>query len=277
VERQFALADVGGAPRTVTVRSGQVMLTPLATWKTLDATRAGQAVKVGYMAYHQFVQYSAWQLALATSRMAAEGVSELVIDLRYNGGGAVATSRDLASMVSGSRTDGATFVTLRYNDMHPEQNLDLPFMTAADRYTAPIEGLSRVIVITSGNTASASELLINGLKPFMQVVLVGERTYGKPYGFMPHSECGITYNAVNFETFNALGEGGYSSGMPVDCPAADDLDHELGDAQERRLKEALAYIANGRCSAQAPQSAQIAPAKPRVFGEVVPPQMFYDR
>jgi hypothetical protein len=67
--------------------------------------------------------------------------------------------------------------------------------------------------------------------------------------------------------------------MPVDCQAPDDLDHALGDPQERRLKEALNYIVTGRCSAQAPQSAQLAPAArdTRVFGETVPPQMFLDK
>lgn len=147
-------------------------------------------------------------------------------------------------------------------------------MTAAERFAKPIEGLKRLVVITSGGTASASEMLINGLRPFIQVVLVGERTYGKPYGFVPHSNCGTIFNAVNFETVNAQDIGGYSTGMPVDCQVPDDLDHQLGDPQETRLRAALDYIGSGRCSVQAPQSALLVPAKPRVFGETVPPQMF---
>lgn len=274
VARVFVLADAAGNQRTVTVASGLFPIDALAGWKVIDATRGGQPVKVGYMAYHQFVQYSAWSLGIATGKMAGQGVSEFVLDLRYNGGGAVTTARDLASMISGSRTDGAVFAQLRYNDRHPEKNLDLPFMTAAERYTAPIEGLRRVFVITSGGTASASELVINGLKPFMQVVLVGDRTYGKPYGFAPRNDCGTTYNAVNFEVFNGRGAGGYASGFPADCPVPDDLDHELGDARERRLNEVLGYIETGRCSAQAPQSAELAPSRPRWFGETVPAQMF---
>jgi C-terminal processing protease CtpA/Prc len=277
IDRHFVLADTGGSRRGVTVRSGLFPIVPLATWSTIDATRGGAPVKVGYMAYHQFTAYTAWDLALATSRMAAQRINELVLDLRYNGGGAVSTSRDLASMIGGSRTDGAVFTQLRFNDKHPEQNLDMRFMTAQERYTAPIEGLNRVFVITSGGTASASELLINGLRPFMQVILVGERTYGKPYGFLPRSDCGTTYNAVNFEAFNGQGQGGYADGMPADCPAADDLDHPLGDTQERRLQAALAYIETGRCGAQAPQGAELVPARPRVFGETTPPEMFLDR
>jgi len=197
-------------------------------------------------------------------------------DLDIHCGGAVVTSRDLASMISGSLTEGAVYARLKYNDKHPELNQDLPFMTAQDRYTQPIEGLKRLVVITSGGTASASELLINGLRPFMQVVLVGDTTYGKPYGFNPRNDCGTTYNAVNFEVVNSQNAGGYSNGMPADCAAADDLDHQLGDTQERRLKEALNYIATGHCSAQAPQGASLVKKPPpRTFGETTPPQMFY--
>jgi C-terminal processing protease CtpA/Prc len=276
VPRHFVLQDSSGNQREITVKSGFYMLTPLATYKTLDATRSGQPVKVGYMAYHQFTQYSAWLLAIAVGNMAAQGVSEFVLDLRYNGGGAVGTSRDLASMLSGSLTDGAVYARLQYNANHPELSSDVPFMTAEQRYTQPIEGLKRLVVITSGGTASASELLINGLRPYMQVVLVGDTTYGKPYGFHPRSDCGTTYNAVNFEAVNSLGVGGYSDGLPVDCPAPDDLEHALGDTQERRLKEALNYIDTGRCSAQAPRSVSIMKkAPPRVVGETVPEQMFY--
>jgi carboxyl-terminal processing protease len=276
VPRTFVLQDASGAQRQVTVKSGVFTIMPLAVSKVMDGTRNGQPVKVGYMAYHQFTQYSTWDFALATANLASQGIDELVLDLRYNGGGSVVASRDFASMIGGSQTEGAVYSRLKFNDKHPELDQDLPYMTAQDRFTQPIEGLKRLVVITSGGTASASELLVNGLRPFMQVVLVGDTTFGKPYGFIPRSECGTTYNAVNFEVVNGQGVGGYSAGMPADCVAPDDLAHELGDPQERRLKEALGYIATGRCSAQPPQSASLAKkAPPRVFGETVPAQMFF--
>jgi carboxyl-terminal processing protease len=274
VVRTFVLADAAGTQRTLVVHSRLFRMQPVATWQVMDATRGGQPIKVGYLAYNQFVTYSTSLLGFVTEHMAWAGVSEVVLDLRYNGGGAVITSRDLASMLSGSQTDGATFAKLTFNDKHAEENLNVPFDTAAQRFAQPIEGLKRLVVITSGGTASASEMLINGLKPYMQVVLLGDRTYGKPYGFVPRSNCGTIFNAVNFETVNAQGVGGYSSGMPVDCPVPDDLDHQMGDPQERRLKAALNYIDTGTCNAQAPQAAQLLPGKPRVFGETVPPQMF---
>jgi C-terminal processing protease CtpA/Prc len=240
--------------------------------------RGGLPVKVAYMAYQQFVGYNLWELALAFSRFAASGVSEVILDLRYNGGGSVATSRDLASMISGSRTDGHIFTSLRYNATQSERNVDYPFSTAQTRFTPPIEGLTRVFVITSGATASASELLINGLRPFMQVVLVGETTYGKPFGSAPRSACGITYSAVQFETVNGEGVGGYAAGFKPDCLVPDDLDRQLGDPQEGRTRAALEYIANGRCSAQSPLSAALARPSTggQAFGETVPALMFAD-
>lgn len=278
VPRVFRLQDAAGAVREVTVNSAVFPLTPIAAVTTFDATRGGQPVKVGYMAYHQFVGYSAWDLALRTQQLAQQGVGEMILDLRYNGGGSVTTSRDLSSMISGSQTDGKIFTSLRYNDRQTAQNQDIPFMTAQTRYTQPIEGLSRVFVITSAGTASASELLINGLKPFMKVVLVGETTYGKPYGFLPRSSCGTTYNAVQFEAFNSAGVGGYTQGLPADCPVADDLDHDLGDANERRTRVALNYIATGSCG-QVPQSAALlrgARARALPSPETVREGMFLD-
>jgi hypothetical protein len=239
----------------------------------LAGTRNGQPVKVGYLDYTQFVSYSLNDLTAAVSSFAAQGASELVLDLRYNGGGDVATSRDLASLIAGARVAGQVFASLRFNDKNQARNEDFRFGVPA----ASMGSLPRVFVIASGGTASASELVINGLKPFMDVVLVGETTYGKPYGFEPFDYCGTTYNAVNFESVNSLGVGGYTAGFAPTCPVADDLDHALGDPNEGRLKAALGYIATGQCP-QAPQSSLLgAPLTSRSappLGDVVPPGMF---
>lgn len=278
VERTFVRRDASGGQAELKVRSDWFDLSPIAATATFEAMNGGRPVKVAYMAYQQFVGYNLWELALTFSRFAASGVSEVILDLRYNGGGSVATSRDLASMISGSRTDGQIFTTLRYNSTQAARNVDYPFSTAQTRFTPPMEGLGRVFVITSGATASASELLINGLRPFMQVVLVGETTYGKPFGSGPRSACGTTYSAIQFETVNGFGVGGYTAGFKPDCLVPDDLEHQLGDPQEARTRAALEYIANGRCSAQSPLSAerQKPSTDTRAFGETVPAQMIPD-
>jgi C-terminal processing protease CtpA/Prc len=271
VPREIQVIDALGERQEYDMASATFPLTPVRDIRVVDGTRNGQPVKVGYMGYTQFVTYSVTDLTRAVTSLAQQGASELVLDLRYNGGGDVATSRDLASLIAGARVAGQVFASLRFNDKHPEKNENYTFAAPP----ASIAGLSRVFIITSGNTASASELVINGLKPFMDVVLVGETTFGKPYGFEPFDYCGITYNAVNFESVNALGVGGYTSGFAPNCPAPDDLDHQLGDPNEARLKTALGYIATGTCP-QAGQSASISPASRnvRVFGDVRPPGMF---
>jgi hypothetical protein len=108
------------------------------------------------------------------------------------------------------------------------------------------------------------------------VVLVGETTYGKPYGFVPRDDCGTTYNAVNFETLNSQGAGGFITGFAPTCTVADDLDHQLGDAAERRVRVALDYLATGQCTTSLALGAPKAPPAPGVFGEAVPAQMFQD-
>ena len=108
----------------------------------------------------------------------------------------------------------------------------------------------------------------------MPVILVGDTTYGKPYGFVPRDACGTNYEAVQFESFNGLGAGGFTSGMPPDCQVADDLEHQLGDPQEARTQVALNYIATGSCGPAARrQILRQVPASPSI-GETVPPGMF---
>ena len=282
VAREFRTRDVTGREQVLTVASQEFALSTVPATRTFQASRStpsgSQTVTVGYLAYQQFATYGYIELGDAVRAMSAAGVKELVLDLRYNNGGSVNLARDLASMVGGVHTRGQVFAELRYNSRHPEQNLPLRFLHQAETLpAAPIAGLSRVVVIASGNTASAAELLINGLKPFLPVVLVGETTFGKPYGFIARESCGITYNAVNFEAFNAEGVGGFTSGFAATCPAADDLDRQLGDPLEGRTRTALHYIATGSCPAALPQAALLRKAAaPAVFGETLPGGMVRD-
>jgi C-terminal processing protease CtpA/Prc len=106
---------------------------------------------------------------------------------------------------------------------------------------------TQVVFLTSGSTASASELLINGLKPFMDVKLVGTQTYGKPVGADAWEYCENIVSPITFRSLNADGEGDYFGGIPVDCEVPDDLDHQLGDEHELRLKTALSLMDGGAC------------------------------
>jgi hypothetical protein len=270
VSRTFRVRKVSGELKTIEVLSEDFALSPVAASAILDGMRNNTPIKVGYLAYHLFAGYTRVELEQAFARFREAGAAELILDLRYNGGGSVNVSRDLGALIGGLRTVGGTFTYLQYNDRLPGNRFPI--------YFGPSEqsGFDRVIVIGSGATASASELLINGLRPFMDVVLVGDTTYGKPFGFTPRNICGITYNAVEFETFNALGAGGYTAGFSPDCRADDDLDRQLGDPGERRIRTALNYIATGSCT-KAPLAfgAPRRGAPAQAFGETFPDGMFF--
>jgi hypothetical protein len=107
-------------------------------------------------------------------------------------------------------------------------------------------------VITTPSSASASELVINALRPFIPVVVIGDRTYGKPVGQYQVDFCDKTLAPVSFSLRNANGEGDFFEGFPPDCPAADDIEHDLGNAEEASLREALTFAATGACTPISP-------------------------
>ena len=291
VPRSFTLRGVSGTTRSFTVSSANYALTPVLNASVLTAPNGA---KVGYLAYQEFITSSASALGSAFNSFRAAGVTELIVDLRYNGGGSVTTARNLASMMGGSGLDGQIFAGLRFNAQNSANNFNYAFTSSTSTLpAAPLEGLNRVFLITSGSTASASELVINSLKPFRNVITVGATTFGKPYGFQPRDACGTTYNAVNFDGVNALGVGGYTSGLAATCAMSDDLSKQLGDPAERRLAAALSYIQTGSCppvavnpdalqaSAKASSALGDGPASSTsrsepAFGEITPPAMLAD-
>jgi hypothetical protein len=152
----------------------------------------------------------------------------------------------LAGLIGGYRTEGQVFTQFFHNDKNAALNRVMRFGLPEHAL-----GLERVIVITTRSSASASELLINALRPFIDVVIVGETTYGKPVGQYGFDFCDKVLVPVAFTLRNALGYGDYFGGFAPDCAAADDYEHPLGDVAEASLAEALHFIDTGRCSAAA--------------------------
>ena len=299
IPRTFSIETLAGATRTFSVLSRNFLLSPVLTDKVLTSANGA---KVGYLAYQDFTTSSLTALGASFNRFKAAGVTELIVDLRYNGGGSVVVARALASMIGGTTLEGKVFASIRYNAQNRANDFDYAFATTRALLPAlPLDGLTQVFFITSPNTASASELVINSLFPFKQVVTIGATSFGKPFGFQPRSACDTVYNAVNFETFNAAGAGRFIAGLPATCSVADDLSKALGDPTERRVAAALGYIQTKACPAVADNSvadlqasstngtlAQINlglkatgfVAAPRfmepAFGEVKPPRMVAD-
>jgi carboxyl-terminal processing protease len=174
-----------------------------------------------------------------------------VLDLRYDGGGRISVATHLAGLIGGERTRGQTFTRLVHNDKNSRSDFSEVMSVPSQAL-----GLSRLFVITTDNSASASELMINGLRPFMTVTTIGSRTFGKPVGQSPVDFCDKTLAAVTFFTRNSRGEGEYFDGLAADCPAPDDLTRDLGDALEGSLAEAFQALRNGRCTTTASAEAR---------------------
>jgi len=186
------------------------------------------------------------------------GASELVIDLRYNGGGLVDVAVHLGSLVGGRRTEGLVFAEFRHNDKNTARDEILRFVEAAHALS-----LSRLFVITTRASASASELVINSLRPHLPVVVIGDATYGKPVGQYGFNFCDKVLAPVSFALVNADGQGDYFGGIAPDCRAGDDVEHDLGAGGEASLAEAFHFMRTGSCSAASLTTALRASVSPR--------------
>lgn len=204
--------------------------------------------RVGYLVFNDFLRKSMNEIDAAFAYFKAGGIDELVLDLRYNPGGAPDVAVRLAGWIAGDKVDGAdVFSEMIHNEGYADADRTI-FFEPNDNAPA----LDRVAIVTGPRTASAGEMLINGLAPFMEVILVGETTYGKPVGMYVYDLCDKLFMPAAFRMINALGEGAFFDGIPPDCPADDDLDHALGDPDEASLSAALYYLANGSCPPEGP-------------------------
>ncbi|HZV93319.1 MAG TPA: S41 family peptidase, partial [Caldimonas sp.] len=199
------------------------------------------------------------------AQLKAAGITDLVLDLRYNGGGYLDIASELAYMIAGPTVTTSATPTPAYfereifNDRNPfnvsTAQATTPFHDHGQNFTVsssqalPVLGLSRVYVLTSPDTCSASEAIINGLEGVgVTVELIGTTTCGKPYGFYPKDNCGTTYFAIQFQGVNNMGSGNYADGFAPTCTVDDDFAHALGDPAEAQLKEALALRDSGSCT-----------------------------
>jgi len=268
----FSVLDLGAsAPRTITMVATNVTSTPVQNVETI-----AQGGTVGYMLFNDHIATSEQQLIAAFGQLQAAGVSDLVLDIRYNGGGYLDIASEVAYMIAGpGPTTGQGFERTVFNDQHPttdpvsgERLTPIPFHSTSQGFSGPQNqplptlNLSRVFVLTSPNTCSASEAIINSLRGVnVQVVQIGSTTCGKPYGFYPADNCGTTYFSIQFQGVNAQGFGDYPDGFsPANtvsspgvalpgCSVGDDFTHRLGDPAEARFAAALGYRADQGCPA----------------------------
>jgi C-terminal processing protease CtpA/Prc len=299
VEEQhtFTVRDPGTlATRSVTMVSASITSAPVQNTRVISTLTGA----VGYLTFNDHIATAEQALIDAVNTLRAHnngaGIDDLVLDIRYNGGGFLAIASELAYMIAGPvPTAGMSFDELTFNDKHPVTNpvtgqplsptpfydtaLGAPFNGTAGQ-ALPTLDLPRVFVLTGDGTCSASEAIINGLRGVgIEVIQVGSTTCGKPYGFYPTDNCGTTYFTIQFKGSNAQGFGDYSDGFsPANtagaagvslpgCSVADDFTKLLGDPTEGRLAVALAYRDTGTC----PVASGLSVGDPEPFEDFVEP------
>ena len=241
IARTFRVRALDSSEFEIEISKALVTIDPLPTTAVFDLANA----KVGYLDFRTFISTADSALDDAFAGFEAQGVNALVVDLRYNGGGLVSTAERLADLVAGFNADGEVLSETRFNSANSAANSVERFQERAESLTL----LQQVVIITTGSSASASELVINSLRPHTVVSLVGETTFGKPVGQSAFGFCDneLLLRPVTFETVNSLGEGQYFGGIDVNCPAVDELDFALGDPVEASLETALQFIETGSC------------------------------
>ena len=271
----FVFSDNAGNDQLdINLTSANIELQPVQNVTVID-TNAG---RMGYMQFNSFIRTGQLGLIDGFQQFVDQGVTELVIDLRYNGGGLLAMASQLAYMIAGNaQTNNQTFETLQFNDKYRNQDpvtgnalRPTPFYTREINWTSsqltdnalPSVNLTRVFILATDNTCSASEAVINGLKGIdVEVVLIGGTTCGKPFGFYPTDNCSTTYFTIQFQGVNAKGFGEYSDGFsPVSspifedqlpgCTINDDFNQVLGNEEEALLAAAIGYAETGLCPIQ---------------------------
>ncbi|MTV40412.1 S41 family peptidase [Duganella radicis] len=243
-----------GTEMQVTLTARNLTIPPVRMAKVLDTDDG----KVGYLHFNEHNAVAEGQLVNAIQSFKDAGVKDLVLDMRYNGGGLLTIASELAYMIAGPQaTVGRIFEKPIYNDKTTPQPA-IMFQAAALGYRSdntikagtslPYLNLKRVTVLTSAGTCSASESVINSLRGVdVQVNLIGGETCGKPYAFTPASNCGTTYFAIQLQGVNDKGFGDYADGFTPTCRVSDDLAHAQGDPAEGMLAAALSYRGTGVC------------------------------
>ncbi len=280
----FVVRNTAGQQRTVTMTSSNITHIPV----PIVTSFLSQGSMVGYIQFNDHISTAQTPLINAITTLDNQNVTDLILDLRYNGGGYLDLASQLSYMI-GNRTltSGHTFERIVFNDKNPNRNpvtgetlAPTPFHSTTLQYPCPPNtpscqpaagplpslDLNNVYVITGPGTCSASESIINSLRGVgVNVYLIGSTTCGKPYGFYPTDNCGTTYFTIQFRGENDADFGDYTDGFsPANQPAstrgtsvpgcsvADDFTHAMGVVDEGRIAAALAFRASNNQTCPTP-------------------------
>ena len=248
--RVLRFRDVAGVETTTTVSKADYALQPVSPRYGVQILDNG-GTKTGYVNLRTFIDSAEPQLRAAFLQFRNAGVTDLVIDLRYNGGGLVRTAELFADLLGRNRFANEVQSVTRFRPSKSSNNETRNFQTQAQS-VAP----TRIAFITTGGSASASELVINAMIPYLDpnMALIGSNTFGKPVGQvgLDRSACDDRIRIVAFATENANGNAGYYNGLAGSlansCQAADDLTLPLGNPGEASTARALGFLSGAACT-----------------------------
>jgi len=280
--RTLQIAD-GTGTRTVSITKAEFELPPVSSRYGARIIEDGGR-RVGYVNLRTFISTADPALRAAFAQFRTANVTEIIVDLRYNGGGLLSIADLLGDLLGGNRFSSDIF---SYTTYRPEKSLENK--SHAFQRQAQSVSPTRVAFIGTGGTASASELVINGFIPYLHANagLIGTNTYGKPVGqiALDRASCDDRLRVIAFATQNSQRQGNYFSGLAgtveASCQAVDDIGHPLGNAQESSIRQALDFLAGKSCTAIASgQSGQslrttkrqelLVPARPSTVQREVP-------
>ncbi len=239
IQNTFTFKNSNGSTQTITSTKKFVNINAVLHSEIIEI--AGK--KIGYIVLQNFTEAASDEITIAFSDFYAEDIDDLIIDLRYNTGGILQIAADLGNLIAGEIANKGAFVKYVYNDKKSDNNQTLRFQP--EDYSVI---LTRVFFITTSSTSSASEVLINALKPYLDVYIIGDDTDGKPVGMIAKQYNDYTLVPVVFYMYNRNNEGEFFDGLQPDKYVADDLDEAFGSPEEDCLKEILYFIENGSFS-----------------------------
>lgn len=248
VSRVLDVNDASGVRREVNLVKAEYDLDPVPRYGAQIINDGGK--QVGYIRLTNFINPAIADLQAAFADFRAAGVTELVIDLRYNGGGGINVNEAFGDLLA-RNLSGQVFETIAFRDSKASNNETYRFQPSSAS-VAP----TRVAFITTSGSASASEALINGMQPYLgdNLAIVGQNTFGKPVGQSAFdlTACDDRLRVVTIKLENADGLGEYFNGLaatvPNSCRANDDIFRDFGDPDEAMLATALDFLAGRTCT-----------------------------
>lgn len=258
-----ATAGLTRTYRVLTLAGDTVVRTMTKRAYTLEPVANGAGAipgtNVGYVALRTFISPAEPVLTSVFQNFKANGVQDVIVDLRYNGGGLVSTAEVLSNLLAGDLTTTDLMYRFQNNPAHASLDEQTFFAPTSDAIGTPGTPFRIAFIMTKGASASASELVANVLEPYheQEIAIVGSQSYGKPVGQRGFgvSACDLAVYLISFRLVNSQGEGDYYQGLPDAngsfngplCAATDDLTLAPGDPDESSTAAALSWLSTGSC------------------------------